>query len=116
MMNSLATWTSRGALVDGAWRMVGGSSVSSTSPIDGRHVVTKTHGHAELVDTAVQAARRAQRTWRRAPIAERMRTLDAFARVLSERAEEAAALIVAEMGKPLSEARGEAAAQPRLPD
>ena len=113
MMDSLATWTSRGALVDGAWRTVSGASFSSISPIDGRHVVTETRGHAELVDTAVAAARRAQRAWRRAPLSERMRTLDAFAGVLGERAEEAAALIVAEMGKPLSEARGEAAALAR---
>jgi len=59
------------------------------------------------VDEAVAAARRAWPRWAAMPDAARHAALRRFAGALAERAEDAARVIVAEMGKPLREARAE---------
>ena len=62
------------------------------------------------VDKAVEAAQRAQRAWAELPFAKRAGYLKKIAAQLSNRKEDLAALITRELGKPLWEARGEAAA------
>ncbi len=59
------------------------------------------------VDAALDAAVTAQEAWARTPYAERSAVLRALAERLRERREEFAALITAEMGKPLTEAEAE---------
>ncbi len=59
------------------------------------------------VDEAVAAARRAWPGWAAIPDAERHAALRRFADALAGRAAEAARIILAEMGKPLREARAE---------
>ncbi len=59
------------------------------------------------VDEAVGAARRAWPAWAATPDTQRHAALRRFADALSKREEEAARVIVAEMGKPLREARAE---------
>ncbi len=59
------------------------------------------------VDEAVEAARKAWPGWAGCPEEERYAKLRTFAERLSKRAEEAAAAILREMGKPLREARAE---------
>jgi succinate-semialdehyde dehydrogenase/glutarate-semialdehyde dehydrogenase len=59
------------------------------------------------VEQALAAADAASRGWRRTPLQERLELLRAVGKVLTERRAEYAALITAEMGKPLAEARAE---------
>jgi malonate-semialdehyde dehydrogenase (acetylating) / methylmalonate-semialdehyde dehydrogenase len=59
------------------------------------------------VDAAVDAAATAFTTWRSASLAERSRVLFAFRQLLAERTDELAAIITAEHGKVLDDARGE---------
>ena len=59
------------------------------------------------VDAAVDAAVRAQRSWARMPYAERAEVVRAVAAVLRRRKDELAALITAEMGKPVVQAEAE---------
>jgi malonate-semialdehyde dehydrogenase (acetylating)/methylmalonate-semialdehyde dehydrogenase len=61
------------------------------------------------VDAAVAAARTAFAAWRATSLAERARVLFRFREVVAARADELAALITAEHGKVLSDARGEVA-------
>jgi acyl-CoA reductase-like NAD-dependent aldehyde dehydrogenase len=59
------------------------------------------------VDRAVQAARRAYVHWRRVPAPKRGETMFRVGRLLEERKEELARLMTQEMGKVLTEARGD---------
>jgi acyl-CoA reductase-like NAD-dependent aldehyde dehydrogenase len=63
-------------------------------------------GVSEAED-AVEAASRAARAWRRTPAATRMEALRAFADLLERDREELAASIVADIGKPIRDARAE---------
>ncbi|MER6085457.1 aldehyde dehydrogenase family protein [Streptomyces sp. NPDC001833] len=59
---------------------------------------------------AVDAAARAFETWRTVPLEERRAAVRGLAGILREHREELAALLTAEQGKPLEQARGEIAA------
>ncbi len=61
------------------------------------------------VAAVVERARRAGETWRRAPAATRSKALGDAAAAVEQRAAEITALTVREVGKPVSEARGEVA-------
>ena len=61
------------------------------------------------VDHAVRDGAAAAAAWGRIPVAERLHAIARLADVLRDRSEELAALVTREMGKPLSEARGEVA-------
>jgi len=76
-------------------------------PATGR--VTKQVSHASPgdVDAAVAAASAAFSNWRSVSLAERARVLFRFRELLNQRADELAAIITAEHGKVLSDARGE---------
>jgi aldehyde dehydrogenase (NAD+) len=64
---------------------------------------------AKGVDLAVSRALRASRTWRELPGMERARTLNAAAAAVEQRTADLTAMIVREVGKPVSEASGEVA-------
>jgi acyl-CoA reductase-like NAD-dependent aldehyde dehydrogenase len=59
------------------------------------------------LDAAVQAARRAFRSWRQTSFDERKAVLHRFADALAAKVDELAPLLTREQGKPLAEARGE---------
>jgi alpha-ketoglutaric semialdehyde dehydrogenase len=61
------------------------------------------------VTAVVERARRGAETWRRAPAAVRSKALGDAATALEQRAAEVTALTVREVGKPVTEARGEVA-------
>ncbi|MBZ9559747.1 MULTISPECIES: CoA-acylating methylmalonate-semialdehyde dehydrogenase [unclassified Modicisalibacter] len=61
----------------------------------------------EEVDRAVASAKDAFRTWRKVPLAKRMRIMLAFQALIREHAAELAALITEEHGKTLPDAEGE---------
>jgi acyl-CoA reductase-like NAD-dependent aldehyde dehydrogenase len=78
------------------------------SPFDGRLLATLPDATDEDVDAAVAAAVEAMRERPLAPF-ERYRILARASRLVAERAEDFARLIVAEAGKPVRDARGEVA-------
>jgi alpha-ketoglutaric semialdehyde dehydrogenase len=97
-----------GVLVRGAWVDGEAGGFETRNPAHPDQVVGRyTAASAGQVDAAVQAARSAQREWRKLPPLQRgeagLRWLDD----LVARREEIARAIVLEQGKPLAQARGE---------
>ncbi|GER24278.1 succinate-semialdehyde dehydrogenase [Zafaria cholistanensis] len=60
------------------------------------------------VQQALAAADAAYRSWREVPIQERAKVVHRIGQLFTERADELAAIITGEMGKPLSQSKGEA--------
>ncbi|GAA3691435.1 NAD-dependent succinate-semialdehyde dehydrogenase [Arthrobacter ginkgonis] len=60
------------------------------------------------VGQALEAADAAYKAWREVPIEERAKVVHRIGQLFTERAEELASIITEEMGKPLSQSRGEA--------
>ncbi len=92
-----------GAVVEGAGTRVG----DVFDPATGRVARQVVYASPMDVDAAVAAARTAFRSWRAVSLAERTKVLFRFRELLSHRADELAAVITAEHGKVLSDARGE---------
>jgi acyl-CoA reductase-like NAD-dependent aldehyde dehydrogenase len=102
----MATTTiERPLLIDGRW-VETGRWLEVRSPYDGDVVGRVAQAGAEETKAAVDAAARAMAT--PLPAHERAATLDRVAKLLEERADEAARTICAEAGKPLKAARVEA--------
>ena len=100
-----------GLLVGGEWReSASGRTYEKRSPWR-PDVVTGTFAAATAADAAaaVAAAGAAQPAWAALPAERRAAIFRAAAAALDERAERVAQDMAAEMGKPLREARGEAA-------
>ena len=100
-----ATVTEHGLLIGGE-RVTTGEWTEVLSPFSGEVVGRIARGGAAEARRALDAAAEALRS--PLPAHERARILDATARLLEERQEEAAQLISAEAGKPLKQARAEA--------
>ena len=101
---------SRGNFVGGSWKQGVGGIVKSTSP-SSREVIWE--GRASTiddVDDAFQTARAAYQSWCQVPLEERIATAKRFQEVVQQHADEFARTISQEMGKPLWEAKTEAAA------
>ncbi|MEL6103441.1 MAG: NAD-dependent succinate-semialdehyde dehydrogenase [Pseudomonadota bacterium] len=96
------------AMIDGKWAAAdGGGTFPVFNPANGDCLTDVADcGEAETV-RAVQAADRAFSSWASTPAAERSRLLRNWRDLLVTHADELAALLTAEMGKPLAEARGE---------
>ena len=71
-------------------------------------------GTPEDVDRAVKAARAGFDAWREVPVEQRVEACTAISAALAERADEIAALISAEVGMPLAQARSIQAALPAM--
>ena len=98
-------------LIAGEWRAsAGGDTYEKRNPAHPDEVVGEFPSSTrEDVDLAVQAAEDARGEWARGPIARRAAVLTAAAALIEERAEAIAQDMTREMGKPLREARMEAA-------
>jgi acyl-CoA reductase-like NAD-dependent aldehyde dehydrogenase len=101
----------RDLLIGGEWRPAAGSGRTEdvTSPYDGSVVGTVPVAGGDDVEAALTVAEAGAATWRRTPAHERMRILLRAAELADQRAVEIARTISAEVGKPLTEATGEAA-------
>lgn len=101
-----------GGLVNGTVLWGDGAQSVRTSPATGAPLFTAASLSPAQVDAAIGAARSAfdHGPWGRATGRERARALLRVAELLDQRAEQMAALIVAETGKPIREARGEVGA------
>lgn len=105
---------SKGDFIDGRWAVpkeTDGELVRC-DPSDRGQEVFRGPWALASVERAVQAARRAQPGWDRSGFEARRQALQRLEAVLEARQEELARQISREMGKPLWEARGEAAALP----
>ncbi|WP_062226770.1 NAD-dependent succinate-semialdehyde dehydrogenase [Aureimonas frigidaquae] len=96
-------------LLDGAWVDADdGSKVDVTNPANGSVVGTVPSMGAAETERAIAAAARAFPAWSARPAKERAAILRRWFELLVANADDLAALMTAEQGKPLAEARGEA--------
>ena len=95
--------------IDGQWCAASGPAFASRNPGTGETVWSGNAASAEDVDRAVNAARRAFSAWSQTPLETRCEIAKRFAALVSERKEALAQAIGRETGKPLWEARTEAA-------
>lgn len=94
--------------IDGQWISAQSDTAESRNPADWRELVaTFPLSGAADVDATVAAARRAYRNWRLVPAPARAELIHRVGELLLQRKEEIAYLMSQEMGKPLSEARGD---------
>jgi succinylglutamic semialdehyde dehydrogenase len=95
--------------IDGQWCAASGPAFASRNPGTGETVWSGNAATAEDVDRAVKAARRAFGEWSQTPLETRCEIVKRFAALVTERKEQLAQAIGRETGKPLWEARTEAA-------
>ncbi|PXW27103.1 succinylglutamate-semialdehyde dehydrogenase [Paraburkholderia caballeronis] len=95
--------------IDGQWRAASGAPFVSRNPGSGDTVWSGHAASAGDVDRAVHAARRAFGGWSQLPLDTRCDIVRRFAALVNERKERLAVAIGRETGKPLWEARTEAA-------
>ncbi len=94
--------------INGEWRRAcDGRTFASVNPANECLVARVAAGTAADVDAAAAAARAAFPAWRRTPAPARGEILFRAAQLLSERKEELSRLLTREMGKVISEARGD---------
>jgi succinate-semialdehyde dehydrogenase / glutarate-semialdehyde dehydrogenase len=86
------------------------------SPYDGTVILTVPDADRKSVDQAVAAARAAQGEWARTPTVKRGAMMHAAAALVREEQDALARLISTEMGKPIGQARSEAASVAELID
>jgi len=98
-----------GNLIDGEWvPSKTGRTFTDHNPSDTRQIVaTFPDSGAEDIAAAVEAATRAFRSWRLVPAPKRGEIVFRMGEILARRKEELARAMALEMGKPLSEARGD---------
>lgn len=95
--------------INGEWTAGSGRELETIDPSTGRRTWTSNESTADDVARAVQAARGAFDAWAMTELDERMAIARKFRDLLKENAEELAATIAEEVGKPLWEARTEVA-------
>lgn len=97
-------------LVNGAWvRAVDGTALDVTNPADGRLVARVPRLSGAEVEGAITAAETAFPTWAKLAAKERSIILRRWFDLIVENADDLAAIMTTEQGKPLAEAKGEIA-------
>jgi lactaldehyde dehydrogenase/glycolaldehyde dehydrogenase len=97
-------------LIGGTLRAGAGAARAVLNPATEETIVTVNDGSTDDLQEALEAAEAAWRDWSTTPPSERANILRKIADILDEHKEELAELLVAEVGKPISEARGETGA------
>lgn len=95
--------------INGEWLAGSGRELATVDPSTGRQTWTSNESTQEDVARAAQAARDSFEDWALRPLEERIAVATRFRDLLKENAEELAATIAEEVGKPLWEARTEVA-------
>lgn len=99
-----------GIHIDGTWRdAASGATFDVDNPATGETIATLADGGERDALDAIEVAAARQKEWAATPARERSEILRRAYELLVERTDEVAALMTAEMGKPLGEARGEVA-------
>lgn len=83
------------------------SHITTVNPATGQPLAAYEAWEGPRIETAVERAHTASRSWALVPVAERAARVARLARTLREHAGRLADLAVAEMGKPVAEAAGE---------
>jgi succinate-semialdehyde dehydrogenase / glutarate-semialdehyde dehydrogenase len=100
----------RACYIDGAWvEADSGETMDVTNPATGVVIATVPYCGAAETLRAVAAAEKALKTWRETTAAERSRLLRRWFDLMMANQDDLAALMTAEQGKPLAEAKGEIA-------
>ncbi len=98
----------RQAYVAGSWVDAdSGATFPVVNPATGETIAEVPRMGTAETRRAIAAAEQALPAWKHAPAKERARTLRRMADLMADRADELAALLVTEQGKPLAEARAE---------
>lgn len=105
-MTAIASDVEPGLFIAGTWRTGSGQTREVRNPVDGATLAVVPEATDADVDEAVASAVEAMRDRPMTPF-ERYQALSTASRLVAERAEEFAQLIVAEAGKPIRDARGE---------
>jgi succinylglutamic semialdehyde dehydrogenase len=95
--------------INGEWLAGSGAELATIDPSTGRQSWASNASTAQDVERAAQAARDAFEAWAFTPLDQRIAVCTRFRDLLKANAEELAAIIAEEVGKPLWEARTEAA-------
>ena len=100
----------RAMYIDGRWQDFPDlDRIEVENPADERVIATIPEADAVIARQALSAAKAAQQTWAARPAIERARAVRALAALVEQSAETLAVSLVAEQGKPISQARGEVA-------
>jgi acyl-CoA reductase-like NAD-dependent aldehyde dehydrogenase len=95
-------------LIGGEWRHAAGNAeIEVVNPATGEVVGAVPSAGAADVELAVETAKRAFADWSRTDVEQRAAILHRAAGLIDEHAKDLAALLTAEQGKPIAEARGE---------
>ncbi|GAB3465154.1 succinylglutamate-semialdehyde dehydrogenase [Massilia terrae] len=95
--------------IKGEWQAGSGALLATVDPSTGRQTWTSNESTADDVARAAQAAHDKFEDWALTPLEQRIAICQRFRDLLKEHAEELAAIIAEEVGKPLWEARTEVA-------
>ena len=96
------------AYIDGDWcDAAEGQTVTVTNPATGESLGTVPHMGAQETRRAIEAANAAWPAWRKKTARERALVLRKWNDLMLENADDLAAIMTAEQGKPLTEAKGE---------
>jgi succinate-semialdehyde dehydrogenase / glutarate-semialdehyde dehydrogenase len=96
-------------LIDGQWcDAAAGKTLAVLNPATGAEIGRVAHASTADLDRALAAAQKGFDTWRATPAIERCKIMRQAAVLMRERAADIAALMTAEQGKPLAEAKAEA--------
>ena len=103
------TYDGKTNYIQGQWRSAqSGETFLSTNPADNRDAIGAfARSRAEDIDAAVAAAQAAYPDWRRTPAPARGAILTRMGRLMEDRKEDLSRQMVREMGKVLTEARGD---------
>ncbi len=98
----------RDALFGGRWQASAtGATFEVTNPADGTLLATVPSLSLDETREAIEFAANAMKSWQVVPAPDRSRLLRRWFDLMTENAEDLAAILTAEQGKPLGEARGE---------
>ncbi|MEV0984135.1 NAD-dependent succinate-semialdehyde dehydrogenase [Brevibacterium sp. NPDC049920] len=97
-----------GLFINGQWRDAeGGKTIDVINPATGKVLTSVADGSAADAEEAIEVAGETQDSWGRTAPRERAEILRRAYEILIERADDIAAVMTAEMGKPLAESKGE---------
>lgn len=94
--------------INGKWMAAaGGETLDVLNPATEEPIGNVAHARIADLDAALEAAEAGFRTWKQVPAMERYNVMRKAANLVRERADEIAAMMTMEQGKPLGEAKGE---------
>nr|WP_213018666.1 NAD-dependent succinate-semialdehyde dehydrogenase [Brevibacterium sp. RIT 803] len=94
--------------INGQWREAeGGKTIEVANPATGDLITTVADGSAADAEEAIKVAGDTQESWAATPPRERAEILRRAFELLIDRADDIAAVMTAEMGKPFAESKGE---------